>query len=646
VAGTTTYILGDFLLIPGTYSLLRGSMAVSINRKRFDVLLYLVEERHRAVTRQELIQRFWDGHEVYEENVTKCISELRKALEDQQKPYRVIETLPTLGYRYIGAVEDHIKTEPEMTEDLSAAAAVEQAPPEVEAAFAKRSRWRTYGPRMAMVSLLVIAVVSTTLAIVSPDRFRALVSADGTQSIRSLAILPFKPVSEQNRDEFLELGMADALITKLGSLRQVIVLPTAAVRKYASLTQDPIAAGNELGVDSVLDGSIHKLDQRIRVTVRLINIKDGSSLWAETFDEDFTDIFSVQDSISQRVVGALAVRLSAPEKNQIAKRFTENGEAYQLYQKGRYFWNKRTPEGLLKSIDFLEQAVKQDPNYALAYAGLADAYIAATNFNVVTRNEVYPRAKQAALKALSIDSSLAEAHAALAFSSLLFDWNWKVSEAGFRTAIELSPNYGQVRQWFAVSLVSAGRFSEAMAEAQKAQQLEPLSLPINAGMGWVSFLSRKYDRTIEECTKTLEMDPSFGPAYVYRGLAYEQKGMLDKAIADFETAGKLQERPSILAALGHAYAVSGQKTKALSLLSDTKDSATKRYFPAYHRALIHVGLGQNDEAIRLLEQAHQERYPWLIHLNAEPRLDPLRSDPRFKSLVRQVGLGGTGNRGI
>jgi TolB-like protein len=277
--------------------------------------------------------------------------------------------------------------------------------------------------RVAVVSLLVIAVVSTTVAIVDPSRFRSFGSADAAQPIRSLAILPFKPVSGQNRDEFLELGMADALITKLSNLRQVIVMPTAAVRKYTSLTQDPIAAGSELKVDSVVDGSVQKLDQRIRVTVRLIKISDGSFLWAETFDEDFTDIFSVQDSISQRVVSALAVRLSTPEKELIAKRYTDNGEAYQLYQKGRYFWNKRTPDGLLKSIDFLEQAVAKDPNYALAYAGLADSYIAATNFNVLPPRDVYPKANQAALKALKIDSTLAEAHAALAFSTILFEWN-------------------------------------------------------------------------------------------------------------------------------------------------------------------------------------------------------------------------------
>jgi len=636
------YLLGDYTLSPDAYSLLRGSVLVPISRKRFDVLLYLVEERHRVVTRQELIDRFWDGHEVYEENVTKCISELRKALDDQQKPHRLIETLPTLGYRYIGVVDERIPAEPPALPHSENDQPLEP-PVEVPAPVAAglvldgRSPWRRYA-RFALISVILVSAIFTTVTLANALWSRSFGSADATEPTHSLAILPFKPVSETNRDEFLELGMADALITKLSNLRQVIVLPTPAVRKYRNLAQDPITAGKELNVDSVLDGSIHKLDRRIRVTVRLIKVRDGSFLWGETFDEDFGDIFSVQDSISQRVVSALAVQLGTAEKERIAKRHTENSEAYQLYQKGRFFFNKRTPDGVTKSIRFYEQAARKDPNYALAYAGIADSYVAFTHFNVLPSREVYSKAKEAALEALKIDSNLAEAHAALAFSRLLFDWNWRGSEPDFRRAIDLSPNYGQAHAWFAVSLVSAGRMAEAMAEVEKAQSLEPLSLPINAGVGWVSFLARNYDRTIEECGRTIEMDATFGPAYMYRGMAYEQKGMLNEAIADLETARRLQERPSILGALGHAYAVAGQKDKARTLLRQLKESSATQYFPPYQLALIAVGLGETDDAIRLLEQAHRDRYPWLIHLNPEPRLDPLRSDPRFKELVRKVGV--------
>ena len=652
MTATKKYFLGEYELDPSTYTLLRGSTPTAVSRMRFEVLLYLVEERHRVVTRQEVIARFWDGHEVYEENLTKCISDLRKALDDQQKPHRCIETVPAVGYRYIGHVEERANANDSPAQEQMPGVAgeldrVEESsgePPSLPAEAADDSRNALPLPvpqssiqPLAIVLMLVLAAF-TAAAVFLYSRTTQSNAAGDSSTIRSLAILPFKPISNQDRDEFLELGMADALITKLSNIRQVAVAPTGSVRKYTSLTQDPIAAGKELRVDSVLEGSVQKLHQRIRVTVRLIRISDRSLLWAETLDEESADIFSLQDSISEKVVKALAVRLSTPEQEQIAKRYTQNGEAYQLYQKGRYFWNKRTADGLTKSIEFLEQATQKDPNYALAYAGLADSYIAATNFNVLAPKEVYPKAKQAARKALEIDKSLAEAHAALAFSIMLFDWDWDAAEAEFRQAIDLSPNYGPAHQWYAVSLVSSGRFSEAIAEAKKAQQVEPLSLFINAGVGWVSFLARDYDGTIDECNKAIEMDSSFAPAYVYRGMAYEQKRMLDKAVADLETARDLQARPSIMGALGHAYAVAGQKSKARMILQQLNELSAKQYFPPYHLALIHVGLGENDEAVKLLERAYDERYPWLIHLNAEPRLDPLRADQHFRGLIRRIGL--------
>jgi tetratricopeptide (TPR) repeat protein len=346
----------------------------------------------------------------------------------------------------------------------------------------------------------------------------------------------------------------------------------------------------------------------------------------------------LQYSISKKVVQELSVQLNTPEKERIAKRYTDNVEAYQLYQKGRYFWNKRTEDGLVKSIGFLEQATKVDPQYATAYAGLADAYISASNFNLLPPKEVHAKAKYAATKAIELDNSLAEAHAALAFSTMLFEWDWPSSELEFRKAIDLSPNYGPAHQWYAVGLVGAGRFDEAIAEARKAQYVDPLSLFINAGTGWVSFLVRDYDRTIAECTKTIEMEPGFAPAHLYRAMAYEQKGMFDKAIADFEAASGSEGGASFSGALGHAYAVAGKKEKARMLLRDLKASSAKHYFPSYQLALIHIGLGEKEEALNLLEKAYDEQYPWLIHLNAEPRLDPLRSEPRFKTLVSRLGL--------
>jgi TolB-like protein/DNA-binding winged helix-turn-helix (wHTH) protein/Flp pilus assembly protein TadD len=647
---TLKFRLGEYELDPSAYSLSRASGPVPVSRKRFEVLLYLVKERHRVVTRHELIERFWEGHEVYEENLTKCISELRKALDDQHKPHHCIETIPAVGYRYIGAVEERLPppesftTEnetvdepivPEVVQQNSAEPAVVEAEtvlvgPQSQITLAVRPRHTVF------VLTLLAAFIALAAVAVFFYPFKRPSNTATAWGIQSLAILPFKPISEQNRDEYLELGMADALITKLSNITQVSVVPTGLVRKYASLTQDPIAAGKELKVDSVLEGSVQKLQQRIRVTVRLVRISDRSFLWAETFDEQFADIFSLQDSISERVVQALAVHLSTPEKQRILKRYTDNVEAYQLYQKGRYFWNKRTEDGLVKSIGFLEQATKEDPQYATAYAGLADAYISASNFSLLPRKEVDSKAKYAARKAIEIDNNLAEAHAALAFSTMLFDWDWTSSEMEFRKAINLSPNYGPAHQWYAVSLVSARRFDEAIAEANEAQHAEPLSLFINAGVGWISFLVRDYDRTIAECNKTLEMEPGFAPAHLYRGMAYEQKGMFDKAIADLESASDSEGGASFSGALGHAYAVAGKKAEARILLRDLRES--KHYFPPYQLALIHVGLGEKEEALNLLEKAYEERYPWLVHLAVEPRLDPLRSEPRFQTLINRIGL--------
>ena len=366
-----------------------------------------------------------------------------------------------MGYRYIGAVEERLSPPeslsaenetpdaaalgvPEVAQKSSANPTIVEAEnvlvgsqSQMSGANARptgRSHQEitsTVRPRPAVYVLTLVAFIALAAVAVSVYRFKRPSNTATAWGIHSLAILPFKPISEQNRDEFLELGMADALITKLSNITEVSVVPTGLVRKYASLTQDPIAAGIELKVDSVLEGSVQKLQQRIRVTVRLVRVSDRSFLWAETFDEQFADIFSLQDSISERVVEALAVRLSTPEKQQIAKRYTDNGEAYQLYQKGRYFWNKRTADALVKSIGFLEQATKVDPQYATAYAGLADAYIAASNFNLLPPEEAYSKAKYAARKAIEIDDNLAEAHAALAFSMILFDWTGRTRSWNF-----------------------------------------------------------------------------------------------------------------------------------------------------------------------------------------------------------------------
>jgi TolB-like protein/Tfp pilus assembly protein PilF len=451
-------------------------------------------------------------------------------------------------------------------------------------------------------------------------------------------VLPFKPLGEESGDEFLSLGMADALITRLSNLQQLVVRPSSSILRYTSPDQDPLEAGRQQKVDAVLDGRIQRAADRVRVTVQLLRVQDGRQLWADKFDEKFTDIFALQDAISERVASALALQLTGSEQDRLRKRYTENAEAYQLYLRGRYFWNRRTAESLQKGIEYFTQAIEKDSRYALAHAGLADSFIILGNFGLLPPNEAYPKARAAAEQALKVDPDLAEAQVSLAFVKSLFERDWPGAEAGFRRAIELNPNYGPAHQWYGVSLAGAGRLDEAVAELKRAQQVDPLSLTINAVVGWMLYLARDYDRAIEQEKLVLEMDTNFALAHRYLGLAYEQKGMYTEAISEFQKAKSLSgARPLDAGSLGHAYAVAGRAAEARQVLKEVNERSPQVYFPALDVGLIHLALGEKDLAFEWLEKAVQERSPWLTHLRVDPRFDPLRSDPRFTTLLNRIG---------
>ncbi|MGH9841880.1 MAG: tetratricopeptide repeat protein, partial [Blastocatellia bacterium] len=328
--------------------------------------------------------------------------------------------------------------------------------------------------------------------------------------IKSIAVLPFKSLTPDHSDEYFGLGIADALITSIGNLQQVVVRPTSAVRSYSTAEQDPVAAGRALKVDSVLEGSIHRSGERIRVTARLVSTQDGRSLWSGKFDEEFKDVFTLQDSICERVVSALALQLTSAERGLLAKHSTREPEAYQLYLKRRYFWNLRTQQSLKKAAGYFQQAIEKDPTYALAYASLAQCYTL-----LPPKEGFIPKTRAAATRALEIDSSLAEAHAALAHPSIFHEWDWPTGERELKKAIELNPNYPTARQWYALYLAAMGRLPEALSEMRRAQELDPLSLVINTHLGLLLHFSRQYDLAIEQYQITLEMDPNFALAHFY-----------------------------------------------------------------------------------------------------------------------------------
>jgi len=392
-----------------------------------------------------------------------------------------------------------------------------------------------------------------------------------------------------------------------------------------------------LGVETVLDGSIQRQGDRLRVTVQLISVKDGSQLWGKTFDEKFTDIFAVQDAISEKVTEALALKLSGEEQTGLAKRYTENAEAYQLYLLGRFYWNKRSEEGIKKAIAYFDQAIEKDPNYALAYAGLSQCYIVLDAYYLLPPQEAIPKAKAAATRALEIDDTLAEAYAALA--TYYYDWDWPAAERQFKRAIELNPNYATAHQWYAEFLVNQGRFDEGIAEIKRARELDPLSLIINTVLGRSLYQARQYDQGIEQLRNTIEMDPNFVPAHRHLGQAYEAKGMYSEAVAEMQKAVTLSgSTPEYMAVLGQAYALSGKRAEAMKIVEELKEQSKQRYISACGIALIYAGLGEKDRAFEWLEKAYQEHDYGLIYIRVAPGLESLRSDPRFADLVRRVGL--------
>jgi TolB-like protein/Flp pilus assembly protein TadD len=456
-------------------------------------------------------------------------------------------------------------------------------------------------------------------------------------SVKTIAVLPFKPLGQSEDDQLLGLGMADALITRLGNVGPVVVRPTSAVRKYTSLDQDPAAVGRELKVESVLEGSVQRAGDRVRVTVQLVGVQGGAPLWSGKFDEQFTDIFAVQDAISEHVAEALTLQLTGEERGRLNKRYTENTEAYVLYLKGRYYWNKRTREGTTKSLEFYDRAISLDPNFALAYAGLADSYYGLSD-QYLPPQEVMPKARAAAQKALEIDNDLAEAHVSLGVVLMYYDWDWAGAEKEFTQAVRLNPRYALAHHHYKSFLMRMGRQEEAAREAALAHELDPTSLVIAANLGLPYYYGRDYDKALDYFRAASDMDPNFYFAHLFQGWAYEQKGQFAEAVQEFETCRRLDDSPIIIGSLAHAYAVSGRRAEARALLSELQRTESGRFVDPYYLAVVYAGLGEREQAFEQLDRAYRARDETLTWLKIDPRLDPLRADPRFADLLQSLRL--------
>jgi DNA-binding winged helix-turn-helix (wHTH) protein/TolB-like protein/tetratricopeptide (TPR) repeat protein len=647
------YEFGPFRLDAGERLLLRDGHVVPLTPKLFDILLVLVQNRGHILEKEEVLKAVWQDTIVEEGNLTRNVSTLRKALGENPNDPHYIETIPWRGYRFIAdvhersggddlVIEEHSRSRIIIETDDATNSVVEPIRPgralQSEAvtstlATRQKNKSRTITISAGAVLLIVFAGAAVTALLSGKPN-----ASERTTAIKSIAVLPFKPISQEGRDEYLELGMADTLITRLSSLKQLAVRPTSAVRKYAGLEQDPVAAGQELRVETVLDGSIQKLGDRIRVTVRLLSTKDGLALWTYKCDDYCTDIFGTQDSITERVAKALMVKLSGDQQKLLAKHYTENTRAYQLYLTGRYFWNKRTAEGLNKGIQYFQQAIDQDPNYALAYAGIAQSYIPLGFYGYMSPAEARDKASAAAKKALDMDDTLAEAHSAMAVVKA-WSWLWADAEEEYQRAIELNPNYAPVRQWYSEYPLEIGRREESFEQIRLARELDPTSLVLNAWIGFSYYYDRQYDRAVEHFQRVSELDPNFVTSHWFVGLSYAEKGRFDEAIAELQRAVELSNGASrIRADLAYAYALSGRKREALARLKEITDlSKAERGF-AYDVAVIYAGLGEKELVLSWLERAYDERSVLFQKLKADPKLDLVRPDPRFTDLLRRVGL--------
>jgi adenylate cyclase len=456
---------------------------------------------------------------------------------------------------------------------------------------------------------------------------------------RRVAVLPFANISPDPNDEYFADGMTEEMISTISKISGLKVIARTSVMKYRDTQKSIDEIGHDLKVGTILEGSVRKSGEKLRISVQLIDSKNSEHLWAETYDRKLEDIFSIQTEISERVAESLRVQILQFERAVIGKKSTSDVEAYALYLKGRYHWNLRTKEGLNEAIKYFSSALERDPSFALAYCGLADSFALLALFEFISPHDAFPSARANAEKALKLNSALAEAHTSLGLVSFQHDWNWEEAERNFRRAIELNQNYPPAHQFFGDYLKAMGRFDEALSEMRKAQDLDPLSVSISTGVGHVLYLSRQYDLSIEQYRKALELDPKFVQAHLWFGRPFLQKGMYEEAISELKQAVALSFESTIsLAVLGHAYASSGKRNEALEIIDKLKDRSRKQYLPSYWIALIYIGLGEKNDAFVWLERAYQERSSWLVWIAVEPRFDSLRSDPRFSSLLSKMRL--------
>jgi len=617
----------------------KGGLRIRVQQQPMKLLEILLEHPGEVVTREELRSRVWPSESFgdFDQALNIAIGKLRSALGDSAESPRFIETLPKRGYRFIADVSV-VDTEarPKRQEPLAGDLPATDLRHKIQGIGLPVAPERRLLPTRWIVVALALVL---SLAILSLWRFRSQ-TPDPT-GIRSLAVLPLDNLSGEASQNYFADGMTDELITDLAQISALRVISRTSVMVYKGARKPLPQIARELNVDAVVEGTVLRSGDRVRITAQLIEASTDKHLWSQSYEGDLRDTLTLQKKVARAIADQIRINLTPREEAALKSVKVVNPEAYESYLKGRYFWNKRSADGLKAALAYFKQAIEEDPKYAQAYSGLADTYalLGDWQYAVMTPKEAFPQAKAAAIKALELDSTLGEAHNSLAFVLDGFDWDFDSAGKEFQRAIELNPGYATAHHWYAWHLSLLGRYDEAIAEMRKAENLDPLSLIINADLAELLVLAHSDDESIRQSRKTIEMDPNFALAHNQLAQAYLQKQMYDEAVAELKTAVQLSGgSPAFIANLARAYVASGKRNEAVKLLGDLKKRSNPGYSNASEIAVIYVSLGDTDQAMNWLEKGYDERFNPGVLLR--PGFDPLRSDPRFQSLVHRIGLAG------
>jgi TolB-like protein/DNA-binding winged helix-turn-helix (wHTH) protein/Flp pilus assembly protein TadD len=616
----------------------KAGLRIKVQQQPMKLLGILLERPGEVVTREELRGRVWPNESFgdFDQALNIAIGKLRSALGDSAENPRFIETLPKRGYRFLADVSVvEVEGRPKKPESAPGDRPTTEAEDKLQGAGLEGATKRRQWPSWVIVAL----ALGLSLAILAVGLFRS--RGHAPTGIRSLAVLPLDNLSGDASQNYFADGMTDELITDLAQISALRVISRTSVMVYKGARKPLPQIARELNVDAVVEGTVLRSGDQVRITAQLIEASTDKHLWSQSYEGELRDTLALQNRVASAIADQIRINLTPQEQAALKDVKVVNPEAYESYLKGRYFWNKRTADGLKVALAYFNQAIEEDPKYARAYSGLADTYalLGDWQYAVMTPKDALPKAKAAAIKALELDSALGEAHNSLAFLLDGFDWDFEGGGREFRRAIELNPGYATAHHWYAWHLGLIGQYDKAIAEMRKAESVDPLSLIINADLAELLVLAHSYDESIQQSRKTIEMDPNFALAHTQLAQAYLQKHMYDEAVAELLKAVQLSGgSPNCIANLARAYAASGKRSDAVKLLSDLKRRSNPTYSNASEIAMVYASLGDTDQAMNWLEKGYEERFNPGVLLR--PGFDPLRSDSRFQNLVHRIGLPG------